>query len=59
MKYHKTQIFWTLSYEKYWANPKTDLVDPHRTKNGQNAPSCSVLNEECSSTFNPCYLGSK
>ena len=23
-------------------NPKTDLVDPHRTKNGQNAPSCSV-----------------
>ena len=32
----------TLSFEKNWANPKNDLVDPHRTKNGQNAPSCSV-----------------
>ena len=34
----------TLKFENYWVNPKTDLVDPHRTKNGQNAPSCTVLN---------------
>ena len=25
--------------EKDWANSKIDLVDPHWTKNGQNAPS--------------------
>ena len=31
-----------MSFEKHWANPKTDLVDPHQTKNGQNARSCSL-----------------
>ena len=25
----------TLSLEKHWTNPKTDLVDRHRMKNGQ------------------------
>ena len=40
----------TLSLEKHWANPKIDLVDPHRTKNGQNAPSCSD-NEMCLSVL--------
>ena len=39
MNYHKTQLLGTLSFEKHWANPKTDAVDPHQTKNGQNAPS--------------------
>ena len=34
----------TLTFENYWVNPKTDLVDPHRTKNGQNAPSWSGVN---------------
>ena len=33
----------TLKFENYWFNPKTDLVDPHWTKNGQNAPSWSVI----------------
>ena len=42
MNYHKTQLLGTLSFEKHWANPKTDSVDPYRTKNEQNAPSCSV-----------------
>ena len=42
MIYYKTQVLETLSFEKNRANPKNDLVDPHRTKNGQNAPSCSV-----------------
>ena len=37
--YHKTQLLGTLSLEKHWANPKIDLIDPHRTENGQNAPS--------------------
>ena len=35
------QVLETMSFEKNWANPKNDLVDPHRTKNGQNAPSCT------------------
>ena len=42
MNYHKTQVLETLSFEKHCANPKNDLVDPHQTKNGQNAPSCTV-----------------
>ena len=32
MNYHKTQLLGTLSFEKHWANSKTDVVDPHRTK---------------------------
>ena len=35
----------TLSFEKNWANSKNDLVDTRRTKNGQNAPSCTGLEE--------------
>ena len=41
MDIHQTQLLKTLSFEKHWANPKTDVVDPHRTKNRQNAPSWS------------------
>ena len=33
----------TLRLEKHWGNSKIDLVDPHRTKIRQNAPSCSGL----------------
>ena len=31
-----------MSLENHWADPKTNLVDPHWTKNGQNAPSCTL-----------------
>ena len=43
--------------ENHWVNPKTDLVDPHRTKNEQNTPSCTVysnflcLNSKIRDTF--------
>ena len=40
--YHETQLLGTLNFEKHWFKPKIDLIDPHRTKNGQNAPSCTV-----------------
>ena len=43
--YHKTQLLGTLKFENYWVNPKTDFVDPHQTKNGQNALSWSALFE--------------
>ena len=36
----------TLSFEKCWATSKTDVVDPHWTKNGQNSPSCSPIAEQ-------------
>ena len=49
MDYHKTQLLGTLKFENYWVNPKTDFVDPHRTENGQNAPSCSGLSCKVSS----------
>ena len=42
----------TLSFEKHWANPKTDVVDPHRTKNRQNAPSCTAESD----TYFPPFL---
>ena len=28
----------TLNFEKHWANPKANLVDPYLIKNGQNVP---------------------
>ena len=42
MIYLKKQLLGTLKLKNHWVNPKPDLVDPHQTKNGQNAPSCSV-----------------
>ena len=32
-----------MSFEKHWTSPKPDVVDPHRTKNGQNVPSCTEI----------------
>ncbi len=40
--YHKTQLMGTLSFGNHSAISKIDLVDPHRTKIGQNAPLCTV-----------------
>ena len=42
MNCNKTQLLETLKFEKHWTNPKNESVDPHQTKNGQNAPSCTV-----------------
>ena len=30
-----------MRFDRYWANSEISLVDPHWTKIGQNAPSCS------------------
>ena len=46
--------YWGLHFEKHWSNPKNDLVDPHRTKNGQNAPSWTV--EKQSQIYLPSFF---
>ena len=30
-----------MRFDRYWANSEISLVEPHRTKIGQNAPSCT------------------
>ena len=40
------KLLGTLSFGKHWAYPRTEVVDPHRTKNGQNAPSWSAGNKK-------------
>ena len=39
--YHETKLLGTLTFEKHWEKSKTEVVDLHWTKNGQNVPSCS------------------
>ena len=44
IEYHKIQYQGPLRLDRYWPNSKISLVDPHRTKIEQNAPSCSPRN---------------
>ena len=40
--YNKIQLLGTLSFESHRANSKIDLVDPHWSENGENAPSSTA-----------------